>query len=249
MKNKKYFNFLIIFMMIFSLSSCSIFLAIRGTGTKPRQNRQDNNQQSHNTNNNNQQNHNSNNNTQQTQPRPRPTNNEFTVFEQTTLAEINFARTNPRGYAESRLKQAYQRGDDNGAYYDLRSYQPVPPLNLRKKLCIAAKKYARYLAVHNTFGHFANGTPKERCKAEGYRFYSGENIAAGSYPTHNAIEDPELAAISFVKQLIIDKGVPDLGHRKNIMRPTHTHFGAGFHRHENSRYKNYVAHEFGRENF
>ncbi len=224
-------------MMIFSLSSCSIFLAIRGTETKPQQNRHDNNQQRPSSNDRNE------------HARPRPEDNEFTVFEQTMLSEINFARTNPKAYAEARLKQAYQRGDDNGAYYDLRRYQAVPPLKLRKKLCIAAKKYAKYLALHRTFGHFAHGTPKERCKAEGYRFYSGENLAAGSYPTHNAIEDPKLAAISFVQQLIIDEGVPSLGHRKNIMRYTHTHFGAGFYRYENCIYKNYAVQEFGRESF
>lgn len=101
-------------------------------------------------------------------------------FQQAMLEEINFARANPGIYAETRLKSYQAAGTDNGAYQDMKQHAAVGVLELQTQLCSAASKYAQYMAEKNVFSHTANGTPEERCRAEGYDYFSGENIAAGS---------------------------------------------------------------------
>lgn len=169
--------------------------------------------------------------------------NNIEVFRKKTLEEINFVRTNPSGYAEARLKSYYAKGLDNGAYNDIKSKSPVGKLELQSQLCSAASKYAKYLADHNVFGHEENGTPPQRCAAEGYHYFSGENIAAANHL--NAETDPENAAIEFLIWLIIDPGVPDLGHRKNIMLSKHRKLGVGFARNPSSKVVNFTVQDFG----
>lgn len=170
----------------------------------------------------------------------------YTLFQQKVLEEINSVRTSPSDYADKRLKDDYNAGRDNGAYLDLKSSTSVGPLALQEQLCRAASKYAQYLAEHNAVGHEADKrTPDERCKAEGYNDWSGENFAAGSSDELNADRDPETAAIEFVLQLIIDEGVADLGHRRNIMYGGHKVIGVGFYRNPSSTYVNYTVQDFG----
>jgi uncharacterized protein YkwD len=170
----------------------------------------------------------------------------YTLFQQKTLDEINLVRTSPADYADKRLKDDYNAGRDNGAYLVLKDSTPVGRLALQEQLCRAASKYAQYLAEHNAVGHEADKrTPDERCKAEGYKDWSGENFAAGSSDELNADRDPETAAIEFVLQLIIDEGVADVGHRRNIMYGGHKVIGVGFYRNPSSTYVNYTVQDFG----
>lgn len=173
------------------------------------------------------------------------TGTNYSVFQEKVLEEINFARTNPVSYAETRLRNSYNTNSDNGAYNDIRNRTPVGPVELQSRICRAASKYAVYLAQHNVFGHYENSTPPARCQAEGYHNFSGENLAAGSYSSLNADINPETAAIEFVVMLIIDQGVPSLGHRHNIMNGVHKKLGVGFSRDTSSTYKNYTVHDFG----
>ncbi len=168
-------------------------------------------------------------------------------FEEAMLNEVNFARTKPKVYAKYRLKAYYDNGTDNGACYELMYHKAVPALELQNQLCKAAQKYAQYMAVNNVWGHYENGNPSDRCKAEGYKnyMYVGENIACGYGSGQNAEVDFKKAAIVFVRQLIIDKDVPSLGHRKNIMRTSYNQLGVGFYRNESADYKNYVVQDFG----
>lgn len=162
-----------------------------------------------------------------------------------TLAELNFARTDPAGYAEQRLKEYYDNGTDNGAYLDIRSTPAVPPLQVNEALERAASKYAKFLADNNKWGHNENGTPQERCEDEGYEYGVGENIAAGNINEYNAEVDPERAAIATVRNFIIDEGVPSLGHRKNIMDDRYKVVGLGYAKNESADYLNYFVHNFG----
>lgn len=172
-------------------------------------------------------------------------NASFTVFQQKMLEEVNFARLNPAGYAEERLKGAYETKTDNGAYQDLKKRSAVGELTLQQQLCTAATKYALYLAQNNAWGHREQGTPQSRAEAAGYSDWSGENIAGNTRDTFNAEQEPESAAIQFVQQLIIDEGVPGVGHRVNIMNPVHRKLGAGFGRDLSSNLINYTVQEFG----
>ena len=170
---------------------------------------------------------------------------DFTQFQKSILDEINNIRTDPSGYAETRLKSYYDSSTDNGAYTDIKSRNAVGSLELQDQLCSAASKYAQYLAEDNVFGHYENGSPAERCEAEGYDYYSGENIGAGSYSYYNAEDDPVTAAEEFVVMWVIDMNVDGVGHRENIMSSTHKKLGAGFFRDTNSTYENYAVLDFG----
>ena len=169
----------------------------------------------------------------------------FTTFEEASLAEINFLRTDPAGYAETRLADDYAAGTDNGAYLDVRSRQPVSALTLHSVLGTVADDYAEFMATADVFGHYERLTPKERCEEAGYFHYSGENLAAGSYPEQNAEADPKAAAIAYVEMLVIDEGVPSLGHRENLLASGHRVVGIGFHRDTDSTYHNYYVQNFG----
>jgi hypothetical protein len=169
----------------------------------------------------------------------------YTLFQEETLNEVNFVRTDPDGYAETRLKSYYDNGTDNGAYLDIKSYNSRESLELNEKLCRAAEDYAQYLADNNAWGHYENGTPSSRCQNAGYEYYSGENIAAGTHSYYNADESPQDAAIAFVLAWIIDEDVPSLGHRINMMSTGHTELGVGFARNTSSAYQNYAVQDFG----
>ena len=174
-----------------------------------------------------------------------PSPSDFTQFQESVLDEINHIRTDPSGYAETRLKSYYDSSTDNGAYTDIKSRNAVGPLELQDQLCSAASKYAQYLAENNVFGHYENGSPAERCEAEGYDYYSGENIAAGSYSYFNVEDDPVTAAKEFIVMWVIDMNVQGVGHRENIMSSTHKKLGAGFFRGTDSTYVNYAVLDFG----
>ncbi len=171
---------------------------------------------------------------------------QYTLFQKKMLEEINFARTNPVEYAEDRLKEAYKKGKDNGAYQDLKKQSAKKALQLNPLLCNAAMKYAQYMAEKGVFGHNYNGSPFDRMKKEGYSYsYAGENIACGSYPSQDGNSDPETAARNFVVLWIIDEGVAGVGHRKNILDPNYKEVGVGFFHNKNSAYVNYAVQDFG----
>ncbi len=121
-------------------------------------------------------------------------------FGQESLNEVNFIRSNPSGYAEARLKGPYNDGVDNGAYNDIKNRGSVPTVELEDKLISAAKKYAQFLAENNVMGHYENGEPPDRCEAEGYIYFSGENLATC---LHNSEPmDPPAPVISTVFPVI-----------------------------------------------
>lgn len=162
------------------------------------------------------------------------------------LSEVNFARTDPSGYAQKRLAQEYSARQDNGAYVQLVKARPVPALALNPLLSKAADGYAKFLAAKNRFGHNEKGSPSDRIRKAGYEMYAmGENIACGSFPGMNADETPDEAAVMFVKQWIIDEGVPGAGHRKNILSTMFTEIGVGFGHNPRSKYVNYTVQDFG----
>ncbi|BDD03273.1 CAP domain-containing protein [Aureibacter tunicatorum] len=172
------------------------------------------------------------------------------IFKDEFFKQVNLARTQPQKYAEEVLKTYYDNKQDNGAYKDLMNREAISPLVDNELLETASIYYSKYLADNNVLGHDENGSPQERSEAVGYDYWAGENIAVGfieqgNKDLQNAWEEPIGAAKLFVAQLIIDMGVPNLGHRKNILNATFTEMGVGFYRNEKAKYRNYVVQSFG----
>lgn len=173
-------------------------------------------------------------------------------YRKAMLDLCNQARTNPQKFAQDNLQMFKDdpqgTGGDNGAYADLMSRKPVPALTLNTHLNAAAQFISRFMAEHNVLDHNANGrTPFQRLDKIGYKFSAAaENIGGAGCRYDNAEIDPELAALNFVLQWIIDRDVKGVGHRKNLLNPHFTEIGIGFWNNKNSDLENYSAQEFGR---
>lgn len=167
-------------------------------------------------------------------------------FRNIMLKEVNFLRTSPADYAEKRLKSSKEEGSDNGAYKYLKEVEPAGTLVFNSLLNSVSLTYAEVLANLNKFSHTANGTPFSRAKAAGYVFKAmAENIACGNDPQLNVYENPRNAAVEFVKMLVIDKNVKDLGHRHTLLNPVYKSVGFGFGHNPLSSCVNYVVQDFG----
>lgn len=171
---------------------------------------------------------------------------EVSEFQKHTLYELNMARTNPQLYAEKRLWEEYQGGNDSGAYSELISRKPILALKLNHALNISATNYAAFLATHNLFSHHANGSPSNRCNQAGYEGLCAENLAKNSDKDSDANINPKTAAINFVKQLIIDHGIYNRGHRKIILNDSYVSVGIGYAKTPNSKYSNVTVQNFGK---
>lgn len=168
-------------------------------------------------------------------------------LEQMVLGEVNFLRTRPSEYAEARLKEYFEEKSDNGAYRFLQRMKPVHPLVLNDTLNILATNYAKLISFRKTLSHNLRGTPKDRANKAGYYGMIGENLAAGSEDKFNALVNPQIAAVEFVRMLVIDMGIKDYGHRKILAEPGFRELGIGFNHVSNDKLKNYFVMEFGRQ--
>ncbi|HEY3390423.1 MAG TPA: CAP domain-containing protein [Prolixibacteraceae bacterium] len=170
----------------------------------------------------------------------------ITDFQQYTLKEINLARVHPSEYAELRLKANKDYSTDNGSYDYLRNLMPVGPLTINQSLHQSATKYAMLLAQKKLIKNDADGTPLSRAIRNEYRGnIVGENIAVNSEKKSDARLNPRDAAISFVKLLIIDKGVDNFGHRETILHSSFSSVGVGFGQDTTGICTNYVVQDFG----
>lgn len=171
---------------------------------------------------------------------------DITAFQQYMLDEINFARTNPAEYADSRLKADNERSADNGSYLHLKNAIPVGSITFNHSLNLSATNYALFLAMNNKAEHYADGTPLKRAIRAGFTGSStGENVAVASENSFDAILNPRSAAIGFVRILIIDQGVADLGHRVIMLNSKYKTVGIGFTQNFNTLLLNYIVQDFG----
>jgi hypothetical protein len=121
-----------------------------------------------------------------------------TVTEQVFLERLNDARGNPAAYGAS-------------IGLDLSGVQPAQPLAFNPLLIQAARNHAWDM---NNRGFFSHVTPEgvgavQRIRNAGLNpTYWGESLIAGP-----AFDTPEEA----LRGLIIDAGVPDLGHRRHLL--------------------------------
>lgn len=132
-----------------------------------------------------------------------------TSLDAAVLAELNYARAHPIEYARE-LRRDPGASEDRDALEDaidfLERQQPLAPLEGDRRIAAAAREHARAQAASGAVGHGAAGGLGRRLRENGvWAGLSAENISYGSS-----------AATDVVRQLIIDSGVPNRGHRLNI---------------------------------
>jgi hypothetical protein len=142
-------------------------------------------------------------------------------LEAQVLAEVNYARAHPAEYARKLRKDAYVGGpmgyseignEDVDALQDaiefLMQQRPLPPLSPNPALAAAARAHAAAQGRTGQVGHIGPGgqTLGQRLQAHGvWAGLAAEDISYG-------YRDPR----EVVRQLIVDSGVPNRGHRDNI---------------------------------
>ncbi len=151
-----------------------------------------------------------------------------TVSEQVFLERLNDARANPTAY-----------GTQIGV--DLSYIAPSAPLAFDVRLIDAARKHSQEMNDNSYFGHTgSNGSaPWDRMAQEGYPWTgAAESIAAG----YSTVEDA-------LKGLIIDAGVPSLGHRNHLLANgasyQHREVGIGIVQNGSGPYHNYYTIDSG----
>lgn len=138
-----------------------------------------------------------------------------TPLEQEFLERLNDARANPAAYGAS-------------IGLNLAGVRPAPPLAFDTRLIAAARGHSQDMANRGYFAHFTpEGIgPQQRIRAAGFPAPgSEESIDMAQIPTFafdpsnptglgaRQVYPPEAA----LADLIIDAGVPDLGHRKQLL--------------------------------
>jgi uncharacterized protein YkwD len=121
-----------------------------------------------------------------------------TAQEQLFLEDLNDARANPTAYGQS-------------IGVDLSYIAPSQPLAFDTALIEAARLHSQDMNDRNYFDHDTPDgvTPEQRVAQAGYvGSFAGESIAAGTLYTDPAI---------VLRDLIVDAGVPSLGHRNHLL--------------------------------
>lgn len=164
----------------------------------------------------------------------------LSALEKEVVAELNFARTRPKEYAE--LLEAQRKyysnkiytapGTDpkemvegiaalNEAIEFLKNVTPLPQLKVSQGMCFAARDQAADLGLSGGTGHKGSdgSTPEDRLNRYG-RWLT---------PVAENIVYTGESARSIVIGWIIDDGVKSRGHRKNIFSESHTIAGISIH--------------------
>lgn len=126
---------------------------------------------------------------------------EPTTREKQMLVEMNKVRQDPSGYIKE-IKAFMERQDldynwkrtANELIRELKRTEPMDPLLFSEELYEAAKKHGKWMKRRDRFQH------------SDYNY--GENLVAGYPEVKDAVID-----------LLIDHGIRNRGHRKNILNP------------------------------
>jgi uncharacterized protein YkwD len=134
-------------------------------------------------------------------------------YEGSVLDEINLARTHPHEYAialEGLMSEVH--GVDGRCVAEaaafLKRQRPLEPLQTAQGLAMSARQHVNEQGASGEIGHrgMDGSSPFARMAKWGqWTGRAGENISYG-------YADPRI----IVATLIVDQGVPDRGHRRNI---------------------------------
>lgn len=161
-------------------------------------------------------------------------------IEKDVILEMNKARSDPKKYAETYLVPFAKRFRSDGTYIrkggtvmltregvaavnecikEMSAKKPVGILKPAKGLSLAAQGHATSQAEAGQIGHTGTdgSTPFTRIQEYADCRTAGENISYGAK-----------SGLEIVVQLLVDDGVPDRGHRKNIFNPAYTRTGVGY---------------------
>lgn len=134
-----------------------------------------------------------------------------TATEQFFLERLNDARADPAAYGRS-------------IGLDLSTVLAAPPLAFNTLLEQAARDHSQDMITRNYRGHFTPEglSPTDRIAATGYvSRNTGESLtwynASGPASYITGVSNPEKQAEDRLRDLIIDQGVPNLGHRIHLL--------------------------------
>jgi uncharacterized protein YkwD len=166
----------------------------------------------------------------------------LTAIEKDVILEMNKVRTNPKKYAELYIqpKLRYYSGKNysvpgqitivtqegttavNGCITALNKASSVGILSPEKGLSLAAKEHAEDQSKTGQTGHNGSdkSTPETRMKKFG--------TFSGSWTLGENIDYGDTNGRDIVCGLLIDDGVPNRGHRVNIMNKAFTQTGVGY---------------------
>lgn len=165
------------------------------------------------------------------------------TLEQQVILELNKVRCNPKRFAEEYMESLQSAFEGKLFIYPeqdpvksqegigplieciqvLKKTEPLPVLIPAEGLSKASAELAEDQQKHGGIGHIArNGsTPQKRIENYGdWDICSAEDITYGSFE-----------ARQIVIALLIDDGVPDRAHRKNILNPCFRFVGLAFGKH------------------
>ncbi|MBN1184189.1 MAG: CAP domain-containing protein [Bacteroidales bacterium] len=148
--------------------------------------------------------------------------------EKEVILLCNLARMNGKLFTETFVKkyigdEVHTNDNITSLISDLKNQTPMEPLYVSKVLYEAALEHAKESGENGTTGHDNFGG----------RYYNankifdmvGENCDYGNQ-----------YSLNIVMSLLIDEGVPSLGHRINILRDRYTHIGVSIQPHKTYRY-------------
>ncbi|HKQ54148.1 MAG TPA: CAP domain-containing protein [Pyrinomonadaceae bacterium] len=95
----------------------------------------------------------------------------------------------------------------------LRAAKPLPPLGVARGLCLAARDHAQDLAVKGTMGHKGSDGSMPNMRMERYGRWESVNSESIVYEVTTARQ--------IVVGMIIDDGVANRGHRRNLFDANH----------------------------
>jgi uncharacterized protein YkwD len=166
----------------------------------------------------------------------------LTDDEKLVIFYTNLARINPQLFAETLLKEHVAKYNTpknkylTTLYQDLKKAKPMAILYPKQDVFESAKIHAVTSGKNGQIGHqnFAARTKNLVRKYNGV----AENCEYGT-------PDPIKAVIN----LLIDEGVPDYGHRKNILNPSFRYTGASIQPHKRFRYNVVINYAGAESNF
>jgi uncharacterized protein YkwD len=164
-------------------------------------------------------------------------------LEREVIHELNKVRSNPQRFAEDYMKELTAAFSGNLYTYPgqetlmskegvsplkecievLKSTAPMPVLNPSEGLSKATKDLLKDQQRNGGIGHITRGglTPQNRIEK-----YGEWNVCSAEDITYASSE-----ARQIVIALLIDDGVPDRAHRKNVLNPCFRYAGVAFGKH------------------